>query len=82
MWFCCRQASEESKISAASALAKLATCVVAYCWRELKPEHWADLLVRAKEGVAAVAVIMEEQVRPWGHLLHPNRARMMYFPGP
>lgn len=62
MWFCCRQSSEDSETSPAAALARLANCVVAYCWLELKAEHWAALLMRAKEGVAAAAVVMEDQV--------------------
>jgi len=57
-------AAEGREAEAAKALASLSGCVISYCWRHLKAGHWADLLARTKEGVAAAAVIMEEQVYP------------------
>ncbi len=43
-------------------MAELAGCVAAYCWEDLPPADWAALLRRAREGVAAAAVALEDQV--------------------
>jgi hypothetical protein len=43
-------------------VAELAGCVAAYCWEDLPPADWAALLRRAREGVAAAAVALEDQV--------------------
>ena len=43
-------------------IAELVLSTVVYCWRQLSQDEWAMIMHRAHESIAALAVLLENQV--------------------
>jgi hypothetical protein len=56
----CRTSEQQDE--AEKAISQLQLCTVEYCWQQLSQDEWSMILHRTHESIAAMAVLLEEQV--------------------
>ena len=56
----CRTSEQQDE--AEGAISQLQLCTVEYCWQQLSQDEWSMILHRTHESIAAMAVLLEDQV--------------------
>ena len=54
--------TSEQREEAVGAISQLQLCTVEYCWQQLAQDEWSTILHRTHESIAAMAVLLEDQV--------------------